>query len=160
MYRARDQDGNLVDSKLSAQRDRTAARAFFAQAKEMVGPALEQVITDGHTPYSRAMAKVLGSEVKHEPVGCVANPMEQDHRGVKQRYYPLLGFKALAAAQRFCRVFEEVHQYLRPRQRMGQLVSLAQRRAPVLAWVAERHSLFRPLNRKGAEPPLYARQAL
>ncbi len=139
-----DQDGNRVDSRLSPPRDMTAAKAFFAQAKEMAGQAPERVITDGHTPYPRAMAEVLGPEVKHEPVGWVANPIEQDHRGVKQRYYPMLGFKALAAAPRFCRVFEEVRQCLRPRQRMGQFVSLAQRRAHVLARVAELHRLFAP----------------
>ncbi len=56
----------------------------------------------------------------------------------------MLGFKAFEAAQRFCRVFEEVRQCLRPGQRMGQFVSLVQRRAHVLARVAELHSLFAP----------------
>src|SRR4051812_5767684 len=41
--------------------------------------------------------------------------IERDHRGIKQRYYPMLGFGALPSAQRFCRAFEEVRQYFRPR---------------------------------------------
>ena len=144
LYRAIDQDGNLVDSRLAEQRDMAAAKAFFEQAQDMAGQAPDRVVTDGHTPYPRAIVEVLGSEVEHQQVGCVANPVEQDHRGIKQRYYPMLGFKAFEAAQRFCRVFEEVRQCLRPRQRMGQFVSLAQRRAHVLARVAELHSLFAP----------------
>ena len=144
LYRGLEQDGNLVDSRLSKQRDLAAAKAFFAPAQDLAGQAPERVITDGHTPYPRAIAEVLGPEVKHERVSCCANPIEQDHRGIKQRYYPLLGFKDFTAAQRFCRAFEEVRQFLRPRQFMGQFVSLAQRRAHVLKRVEELHSLFAP----------------
>ena len=144
LYRGMDQDGNLVDSRLSEQRDMAAAKAFFAQAQDLAGQAPERVISDGHTPYPRAIAEVLGEEVVHEQCSCLANPIEQDHRGVKQRYYPMLGFGNFAAAQRFCRTFDEVRQFLRPRQRMGQFVSLAQRRAYILTQVNELHSLFAP----------------
>ena len=142
LYRAMDQDGNLVDSRLAKQRDMAAAKAFFEQVQEIAGQAPDRVVTDGHTPYPRAIVEVLGSAVEHQQVSGAANPIEQDHRGIKQRYYPMLGFKAFEAAPRFCRVFEEVRQCLRPRQRMGQFVSLAQRRAHVLTRVTELHSLF------------------
>src|SRR5580704_8222796 len=58
----------------------------------------------------------------------LGNPIEQDHRGIKQRYYPMLGFKALVTAAGFCRVSEEVRSYFRPRQKMGEAVSLGTRR--------------------------------
>lgn len=134
LYRAMDQDGNRVDSRLSETRDMAAAKTFFAQAQEVVGQAPERVVRDGHTPYPRAITEVLGEEVMHERRPCLANPIEPDHRGVKQRYYPMLGFGAFQSAQRFCRAFEEARQLLRPRQRMGQFVSLAQRRAYFLQW--------------------------
>ena len=143
LYRAIDQEGNLVDSRLSEHRDMAAAKAFFTQAKDIAGTP-ERVITDGHTPYPRAIAEVMGPEVKPERVSCCANLIEQDHRGIKQRYYPMLGFGELTAAQRFCRLFEEVRQFLRARQRVGQFVSLAQRRAHILKRVDELHSLFTP----------------
>jgi hypothetical protein len=47
---------------------------------------------------------------------------------VKQRYYPMLAFGAFPSAQRFCRAFEEVRQYFRPRRKQKQIISLAQRR--------------------------------
>jgi len=53
------------------------------------------------SPFPRAIAEVLGPGVTHHQVGCVANPIEQDHRGIKQRYYPTLGFNHFDAAQRF-----------------------------------------------------------
>lgn len=40
----------------------------------------------------------------------------------------MLGFGAFRSAQRFCAAFEEVRQYLRPRRRRKQFVSLARQR--------------------------------
>ena len=54
--------------------------------------------------------------------------MEQDHRGIKQRYYPQVGFKAMEAARRFCRAFEEVRNYFRARGVMNEKVSFLERR--------------------------------
>ncbi len=144
LYRAMDQDGNLVDSRLSEKRDMAAAKAFFAQAQEVAEHTPERVVTDGHTPYPRAIAEVLGTEVTHEQVPCVANPIEQDHRGIKQRYYPTLGFHNFEAAKRFCQVVDEVRNFFRPRQWMGQQVSLAERRGHFLRRVDELHSLIAP----------------
>ena len=50
-----DTDGNLVDSRLSAKRDREAAQQFFKQALAVVGQTPERVTTDGHTSYPRAV---------------------------------------------------------------------------------------------------------
>jgi len=49
LYRAIDQDGNLVDSLLSEKRNMEAAQRFFQQAVDVVGYTPEQVTTDGHT---------------------------------------------------------------------------------------------------------------
>ena len=35
------------------------------------------------------------------------NLVEQDHRGIKQRYYPMQGFGAVESAQRFCQAYDE-----------------------------------------------------
>jgi transposase-like protein len=141
LYRAIDQEGNLVDSRLSQTRDMEAAKAFFKQTQDVAeSPAL--VVTDGLRSYPRAIAEVLGPAVEHKPVSCTANRIEQDHRGIKRRYYPTLGFHDFDAAQRFCRVVDEVHHFFRPRRWMGEVVSLAERRAHFLQRVAELHNLF------------------
>ena len=46
------------------------------------------------------------------------NGLEQDHRGIKQRYYPMHGFGTFEAAERFCCAFDELRNYLRPRAAM------------------------------------------
>lgn len=142
LYRAMDQDGNLVDSMLSQKRDMAAAKAFFAQTQEIAEQTPERVITDGHTSYPRAIAEVLGPTVSHEQRTCLANPIEQDHRGIKQRYYPTLGFGAFDSARHFCQAVDEVRQFFQPRSRMREFVSLLQRREHFLKRVNELQVMF------------------
>jgi transposase-like protein len=142
LYRGIDEDGNLVDVRLSEKRDMEAAKAFFAQAHEMAAIVPQRVVSDGHTSYPRAIAEELGAEAEHEVKNCLGNPIEQSHRGIKQRYYPTLGFGAFESAQRFCQAFEEVRQFLRPRTRMAEFVSLSERRERFLTRVNELQKIF------------------
>jgi len=128
LYRAIDREGNLVDVLLSERRDMAAAQRFFAQALDLAGQAPERVTTDGHDAYPRASRETLGDGVFHRTSRYKNNRIEQDHRGIKQRYYPLRGFGCFAAAARFCTGFEEQRQYFRAVARSGQVVSLADRR--------------------------------
>ncbi|MBT5627273.1 MAG: hypothetical protein HOJ22_03195 [Chloroflexi bacterium] len=41
--------------------------------------------------------------------------MEQNHRGIKQCYYPMLGFRQFESTTRFCNAFHELRNYLRIR---------------------------------------------
>lgn len=128
LYRAMDHDGNLVDSRLSEKRDMDAAKQFFSQAMAAVGHAPETVTTDGHRSYPRAIRETMGNEVAHRTNVYLNNCIEQDHRGIKQRYYPMRGFGNVASAARFCRAFDEVRQFFRVRTTVKQKVSLAQQR--------------------------------
>jgi putative transposase len=58
----------------------------------------------------------------------ITNRLEQDHRGVKQRYYPMRGFGNFASAARFCRAFDELRNYFRPHYTMGETPSLPEQR--------------------------------
>jgi len=128
LYRAIDREGNLVEALLSERRDMEAAQRFFRQALDMAGHAPEQVTTDGHDAYPRAIRETLGDDVTHRTSRYKNNRIEQDHRGVKQRYYPMRGFGSFASAARFCPAFEEQRQYFRAATRCGEHVSLADRR--------------------------------
>jgi putative transposase len=66
--------------------------------------------------------------VRHRTNRYLNNHLEQDHRGIKQRIQPMGGFKSVASATRFCRVHDEVRNFLRPRSRRNEVVSLVQRR--------------------------------
>src|SRR4051794_14319256 len=142
LYRASDRDGNLVDSMLSANRDMAAAQRFFRGTLAVIEESPRQVTSDGHDSYPRAIRETLGSTVEHRCSAYLNRRIEQDHRGIKQRYYPMLGFGAFASAQRFCRAFEEVRQYFRPRRKRKQFVSLPQRRQQFIKKVRVLQTLF------------------
>ncbi len=106
-----------------------AAERFFKQAADVVGHVPDRVTTDGLVSYPRAIRETLGSDVLHRTNRYLNNRLEQDHRGIKQRYYPMRGFGSVTSAARFCRAFDEVRQFFRVRTTMKQHVSLAEQRA-------------------------------
>lgn len=106
LYRAIDREGNLVEALLSEQRDMAAARRFFRQALAIAEHTPEQVTTDGHDAYPRAIRETLGDHVAHRCSRYKNNRIEQDHRGIKQRYYAMRGFGSFVSAARFCTGFE------------------------------------------------------
>jgi transposase-like protein len=79
-----------------------AAQRFFKRAVAVVGAVPDQVTTDGHTSYPRAIRETMGSHVQHRTSKYLNNRLEQDHRGIKQRYYPMRGLGTVEAAERFC----------------------------------------------------------
>jgi putative transposase len=128
LYRAIDREGNLVDTMLRQTRDMEAAQHFFRQAQVVAGQAPERVTSDGHSAYPRAIRETLGEAVEHRCNQYLNNRMEQDHRGIKQRYYPMRGFATFEAASQFCRAFEELRQFERYRRARAETGSLAERR--------------------------------
>ena len=88
-----------MDVRLSEKRDMAAAKAFFKQAHEVADVPPERVFTDGHRSYPRAIEEEWGTEVEHAVIPCLGNPIEQSHRGIKQRYYPTLGVGVVESAQ-------------------------------------------------------------
>ncbi len=117
LYRAIDRSGGLVDTMLSEHRDMAAAKAFFRSARSATGLVPDQVTTDGHGSYPRAIRSVLGKRVEHRKSAYKNNRLEQDHRGIKGRIRCMRGFKSFASAGRFCRSHDELRNHLRPRTR-------------------------------------------
>ena len=128
LYRAIDSDGNLVETMLSKTRDMDAAKTFFACVLRAGGQAPETVTTDVYDSYPRAVRETLGPDVCHRTSRYMNNRIEQDHRGIKQRYYPMRGFGSFASAARFCTAHDELRDHLRPRTRFNEAVSLAAQR--------------------------------
>jgi transposase-like protein len=128
LYRAIDRDGQLVDTMLSEHRDMAAAQAFFRSAKSVTGMTPDQVTTDGHGSYPRAIRSTLGRRVVHRASAYKNNRLEQDHRGVKGRIRCMRGFKSFASAERFCRSYDELRNHLRSCTRHNQYVPVSRRR--------------------------------
>jgi putative transposase len=128
LYRAIDRDGALVDVMLSDHRNLAAAKRFFRSAKAVTGVIPDRVTTDGHDAYPQAIRLELGSCVWHRTNCYLNNRLEQDHRGIKGRCRPMLGFKSVPSARRYCRGYDELRNFLRSRSRMCQHVPAATRR--------------------------------
>ncbi len=99
LYRAVDKQGQIVDFLLSEKRDIAAAKRFFIKAIQN-NEAPEKITLDGyeasHTAVSELRAEgVFPKSVEVRASRYLNNLIEQDHRRVKQRYYPMLGFKSV-----------------------------------------------------------------
>ena len=93
LYRAIDREGNLLDSMLSEHRDKHAARRFLRRLIDSAGRKPLRMTTDKHPAYTKAIRWIVGRKVLHRHNQYLNNRIEQNHRGIKQRYYPMLGFK-------------------------------------------------------------------
>ncbi len=97
LYRAVDQDGQVVDASVSERRNAAAARAFFKRALEATKVTPERVTTDKAKCYPPARRAVLPG-VEHRRAKYLSNGLERDHSHLKQRLYPMRGFKQGASA--------------------------------------------------------------
>src|SRR5882757_6015282 len=98
LYRAVDRAGNTVDFRLSPRRDVAAAKAFFRKAIKGQGSAPRTITLDGYAASHRAVREMktdgeLPTDAKLRSSKYLNNLVEQDHRGVKLRIAPMLGFK-------------------------------------------------------------------
>ena len=97
LYRAVDKQGSNVDFFLSEHRDIEAAKQFFTHAIERCG-APEKITVDAYAAKHSAINElkrvgVLPAKTVVRRSKYLNNLIEQDHRRVKQRVYPMLGFK-------------------------------------------------------------------
>ena len=105
LYRAVDKFGKTLDFMLSERRNKPAAIKFFARAMEVNGLPRKIVIdksaanTEGIKDINR-MLKRFGCPVPIEMVRIkyLNNLVEQDHRFIKRRVRPMLGFKSFKSA--------------------------------------------------------------
>ena len=103
LYRAVDREGKTVDFRLSTKRNVTAAKVFFRKAIKSQGSAPRTITLDGYAASHRAVREMktddeLPADTKLRSSKYLNNLIEQDHRGVKLRIGPMLGFKRFRTA--------------------------------------------------------------
>jgi IS6 family transposase len=140
-YRAVDSNGHPLDFWFSATRDAQAAQAFFEKtlgAPHTVQPRVINVDKNAAYPKAVETLKTLerlapGCELRQ--VKYLNNLIEQDHRFIKRRTRPGLGFFAFDPAQRTLSGYEMMHMI-----RKGQVKGVA--KGDILAQVYLFDSLF------------------
>lgn len=116
LYRAVDRDGQTLDFTLCEQRDEAAALQFLAKAITTNGlPRACAIDKSGaNTAGLKAMnaaLKVVGSprRIRVYRSKYLNNILEQDHRGVKRRTRPMMGFKSFGSASATLEGIETAH---------------------------------------------------
>ena len=111
LYRAVDGLGQTVDFVLTARRDAAAARRFFMQAIEL-HDAPEKITIDksgANTAAVRGLIADSGLDIELRQSKYLNNMVEQDHRAVKRRVRPMMGFKTFDSARRLIAGIETMH---------------------------------------------------
>ena len=138
LYRAIDKEGNLVDVYLANTRDDEAAKAFFQQCFNTTCVLPDQITLDGETALHNGVNTVFHGAVDVRDSKFMNNRLEQDHRGIKDWYRNMRGFKDLLSALILCTVFEEIRQHFKMQgktrgQRRSQLASKFQQFNQIVA---------------------------
>ena len=125
LWRAVDQDGDVIDILVQSRRDRHAAARFFRKLLKRQGRGPLRLVTDKLRSYAAAHRTVMPT-VMHSTRQYENNRAEVSHQPTRQRERQMRGFNSVAHAQRFLSVHGVVLNLFRGRP------SLAQRRPPSL----------------------------
>ncbi|AKK25004.1 IS6 family transposase [Pandoraea oxalativorans] len=111
LYRAVDKAGHTIDFLLCARRDTAAARRFFEKA--IAGRGTPKTVTVDKSGANRAALQALNSQ-REIPIEIrqnkyLDNLVEQDHRAIKRRVRPMLGFQNFRGARIVLGGIETMH---------------------------------------------------
>ena len=100
LWRAVDQDGEVVDVYLQARRDGAAAKRFFKRLLRSHGGDPRKIVTDKLRSYGVAHREVI-PEVIHVTDQYANNRVEQSHEPTRLRERGMRRFKSVSQAQRY-----------------------------------------------------------
>ena len=103
LWRAVDQDGDVIDILVQSRRNRCAATRFFRKLLKGQGRGPRRLITDKLLSYAVAHRTVMPS-VAHSTRQYENNRAEVSHRPMRQRERQMRRFKSVGHAQRFLSV--------------------------------------------------------
>jgi transposase-like protein len=111
LYRAVDKAGNTVDFLLRAKRDKAAAKRYFEQSIARNGVPETVTIDKSGANLAALEAINVGREtpIKVRQTKYLNNIIEQDHRAIKRRTRPMLGFKNFRSARILLGGIEVMH---------------------------------------------------
>ena len=119
-------EGKTVDFLLRAKRDVAAAKAFFRRAFSSQGRLPHKITLDGYQASHRAAKEALGEhpegnrcEIRSSKY--LNNLIEQDHRSIKLRLGPMLGFKKFRRAATTIAGIELMHRIRKGQFKLGKL---------------------------------------
>ena len=113
LWRAVDQDGEVLDILVQPRRNRQAAKKFFRKLLKGQRYAPRVIVTDKLRSYAAAKAELL-PDVAHVQDKESNNRAENSHQPTRERERRMRGFKSAGHAQRFLATFGAISSFFRP----------------------------------------------
>jgi putative transposase len=108
LWRAVDQDGDVVDVLLQKRRDGEAAKRFFARLLKSNGGIPRKIVTDKLRSYNVAHRELV-PDVLHDTSQYANNRAELSHQPTRVRERGMRKFRSVGQAQRFLGVHATVY---------------------------------------------------
>ena len=112
LWRAVDQDGDVLDILVTKRRNKKAAKRFFRKVLKGQGRVPWKLITDKLRSYSAAHREVMPS-VEHRTGQYENNRAEVSHQHTREKERQIRRFKSVAHAQRLLAVHGQVQNLFR-----------------------------------------------
>jgi len=117
LWRAVDQDGNVLDILVQSRRNKKAAKKFFKKLLKGLQYVPRVIITDKLKSYAAAKREILPG-VEHRQSRYFNNRCENSHRPTRERERRMQRFKSPGHAQRFLSAYGPIAQHFRPRRHL------------------------------------------
>ena len=108
LWRAVDQEGEVIDVFLQSRRDGAAAKRFFKRLLRGQGGAPREIVTDKLRSYGVAQRDLI-PETIHNTARYANNRAELSHQPTRVRERVMRRFKSTAQAQRFLTIHATVY---------------------------------------------------
>ncbi len=117
LWRAVDQEGNVLDILVQSHRNKAAAKKFFRKLLKGCEYVPRVLITDKLGSYGAAKREVLPS-VEHRQSRYLNNRAENSHQPTRKRERVMQRFKSAGHAQRFLSAFGPIREHFCPRRHL------------------------------------------
>jgi putative transposase len=131
LWRAVDQEGEVLESYVTRTRDKKAALAFINKALKRPGK-VEAITTDGLRSYGAAMDE-LGNRDKQEIGRWANNRVENSHLPFRRRERAMLRFRQMKSLQKFASVHANIHNHFNIDRHLVDRKTYKQSRSAALA---------------------------
>jgi putative transposase len=115
LWRAVDQDGNILDILVQRRRDNMAAKTCFRKLLKGLTYVPRVIMTDKLPSYGAAKRELLPS-LEHRQHRYLNNRAENSHQPTRQRERRMGRFKSPGHAQRFLSAYGPITSHFRPRR--------------------------------------------
>src|SRR5512135_3609666 len=115
LWRAVDQDGNVLDILVQSRRNKKVAKRFFRKLLKGLKYVPRVIITDQLKSYGAAKREILPG-VEHRQHKRLNNRAENSHQPTRLREKKMRRFKSAKHAQRFLSAFGPISGHFQPRR--------------------------------------------